>query len=442
MRAHKVRFEGLPLVLLGSGFLSVLVAAEPNAELYPRRASEIKATLEILAPERSSPLNVPNAYIQRLKQFRYICGVPYEDLQWDAQQADLAQHAALICSKLGHLTHSPGHPPGMSDSEYDLCKKGAGQSNLFMGITQPVACVDGWMNDSDPSNIGRVGHRRWCLNPAMQKSGFGTEGKFAAMYAFDTSRKQVPDWDFVAYPARGYMPVEFFGERHAWSVSLNMAKFVTPGRSKPEVALKAANDKLAPEGEPLKLDFFVVESGGFGSGPAIIFRPKTLTLKHDARYIVEITGLKAKKGDDAPLRYLVHFVSLPEVAVGPEARGLYTTYLQQRLTAAQALPNRVDQLDAVTGLTEDKFLPLCDPALATAVRACLAELLKDPALRREQEAAQRYKLIVAFEEKYRRDKNKLAEAAAGYRDLAQAYKETRAGQRAADDFKRLLEAVR
>jgi hypothetical protein len=295
-------------------FLTAL-AAEPDPELYPRPASEIKLALAKLAPDRAA--DVPKTYIQRLKQYRYLCGVPYEDLQWDAEMADLAQHAALLCSKLGHLTHTPRHPPGMSDPEYELGKKGAGQSNLFMGVTEPVACVDGWMSDSDPSNVSRVGHRRWCLNPTMLKTGFGAEGQFSAMYVFDQSRKDVPDWDFVAYPARGYMPIEFFGEHSAWSVSLNMDKFEKSGRNRPEVTIKAANDKLAPEGEPLKLDFCIVELGGFGSGPAVIFRPKALVLKHDARYIVEIKGLKRKTGEATPLRYLVHFVSLPSIADGP-----------------------------------------------------------------------------------------------------------------------------
>jgi hypothetical protein len=238
------------------------------------------------------------------------------------------------------------------------------------------------------------------------------------------------------------MPIEFFGTRHAWSVSLNMARFAAPTKDRVKVTLKAAGEKLAPEGEPLKLDYFNVENGGFGSGPAIIFRPEAVVLKPDARYVVEISGLKPKKGDATSIRYLVHFVNIRSIPDGPEARGLYTACLQQRLAAAQALANRVDQFEALTRLSEDKFLPLSEPSVATAVRAGLTELLKDPVVRREQEAAQRYKLIVAFEEKYRRDRNKLAEAAAGYRDLAQAYKETRAGQRAADDLKRLQEAVR
>ena len=62
----------------------------------------------------------------------------------------------------------------------------------------------------------------------QQGLSFAQEGGFAAMHAHDSSRRPVPDWDFVAYPARGYMPVELFSSRRAWSVSLNTGKYAVP----------------------------------------------------------------------------------------------------------------------------------------------------------------------------------------------------------------------
>jgi len=422
-------------------------ANEPDPALYPRTAAEIKAMLQVLAPDRNGGAHVQNAYIERLKQYRYICGVPYEDIQWDDKLAVLAQKAALVCAKLNKLTHSPERPADMSDEDYALAKKGAGQSNLFQGRTHPVSCVDGWMDDSDNKNIDRVGHRRWCLNPVMLRTAFGAEGGFAAMYAFDHSRKSVPDWEFVAYPARGYMPVEFFGKRYAWSVSLNMGKYAPPKKDGVQVSIKPANEKCEPSGDALKLDYFNVENGGFGGGAAIIFRPEALSLADDARYLVEITGLKSKSkskgktGQPAAIRYLVHFVNLQKVPDGPESSVIYTAYLQNRLKAARGLSNKVEQLEALDGVAEDEFLGLADPTVATAIRASLAELLKDPALRKEQEAAQQYRTIADFERKAGKKKDKLVQAALGYRDLAEAFKGTRAGQRAAEDFERLKKAT-
>jgi len=410
---------------------------EADPSLYPRNAAEIKAMLNVLAPDRGASFSVQNAYIERLKQYRYLCGVPYEDIQWDSQLAVLAQKAAQVCAKLNKLTHNPEKPAGMSDEDYELGKKGAGRSNLYQGIVQPAACVDGWMDDSDPKNIDRVGHRRWCLNPGMLKTAFGAEGGFAAMLAHDRSRQPVPDWDFVAYPARGYMPAEFFGSRRAWSLSLNTGKYAVPKKEGVQVSIWPADEKHEPCGDALKLDYLNVENGGFGSGPAIIFRPAVLSLAPDACYLVEIAGLKSKGGKPAAIRYLVHFIVLQKIPYGPESGVVYTAYLQNRLKAAQGLGDKLDQLEALSGLMEDKSLDLADPAVATALRSSLAELLKDPAMRREQEAAQQYRMVADFEHKAGKKKDKLVQAALGYRDLAEEYKGTRAGQKAAEDFERL-----
>jgi hypothetical protein len=84
---------------------------------------------------------------------------------------------------------------------------------------------------------------------------------------------------------------------------------------------------------------------------------------------------------------------------------------------------------------------LADPAISTTLRASLAELLKDPAIKKEQEAAQQYKQVADFESKAGKKKDKLVQAAVGYRNLAEAFKGTRAGTKAAEDFERLRKAA-
>jgi hypothetical protein len=250
-------------LLLAAAAPAAAAPGDPDPALYPRKLTEIKAMLDVLAPDGPGPRDLQHVYLQ------------------------------------------------------------------LAGLTQPVECVDGWMNDSDPSNIAVVGHRRWCLNPRMLKSAFGADGNYAAMHAHDGSRKQVPDWDIVAYPARGWMPAELFGPRHAWSVSLNPDQYAPPAKAEVKAEIRPAGEKGTPDGAPLRLDYFNVDNGGFGTGAAVIFRPEGTSFKTNQRYAVEITGLKTK----------------------------------------------------------------------------------------------------------------LTQAALGYRDLAQAYKETRAGQRAAEDFKRLQAAL-
>lgn len=427
-------------LLLTASMLSSLRGAEDDRSIYPRSQGELKAVLQMLSPRRNGGSTVQTEYIQRLKQYRFIVGVPYENLQWDATQADLCQHATKILAMIGKLTHNPEKPAGMSDEEYVLCKKGCGQSNLFQGVTKPQACVDGWMDDSGKGQVGALGHRRWCINPPMGKSAFAAGGNFAAMYAFDGSNKKVPDWDYVAYPARGYMPVELFGARYGWSVSPNMSKYAKPEKDSVKVEVHLADAKLAATGDPLKLDTSFVDEGGYGSGTCIIFRPESFQLKADAIYIVDITGLKTKSHKDAPLHYVVHFVSLSRIPDGPEVAAAYTKMFQQRLGDAAAISDKLDQLEAVTELNEDENLKLADASIRGAVANALEAMLKAPALRREQEAFVKYRVLTDMEKsaaKAKDARDAKLQLAGAYRSFADAYKGTRWGEKAAGEYEKL-----
>jgi hypothetical protein len=437
----------LPSVIPCTAVLALLLAALPTADLSAadqpappdhtsaRSPGEVKAMLQLLAPGRSA--SQQDLYLARMRQYRYLCGVPFETLAFNARQGELALAAAGICARLDKLTHAPERPPGMTDAEYQLGKDGAGQSNLFMGRTDPSGCVDGWMDDSDPSNIDRVGHRRWILNPAMGTTAFGAEGKYAAMYAFDGSLKSVPEWDVVTYPTRGPMPVQFFGARHAWSISFNTRKYAIPPQSELAVSIRALNAKAEPQGDALTLDYVHLDTAGFGSGAAMIFRPKDLPLGQAGSYAVTLTGVKDKSGAAVTISYHVNFINLPQVAEGAEGAAVYTRYFQKRLDTIQAMPDRVDQVEAYNDLIAEDSLSLADPALRKTAVKSLTEMVKDPALKREQLALQKYRSLLAFEQQAGTAKDKLVAAATGYRDLAKAYKETRAGTRAADDFTRL-----
>ncbi len=418
--------------------LLALQAQETAPKTAARTPGEIKAMVQLLAPRKGASMQ--EVYLARVRQYRYLCGVPFESLAFDPKQGELAHAGASICARLNKLTHNPERPAGMSDAEYQLGKDGAGQCNLFAGLVEPAACVDGWMDDSDPSNIDRVGHRRWILNPSMGKSAFGTVGNYAAMYAFDGSNKKVPDWDLVTYPARGVMPVQFFGARHAWSISPNPKKYVIPAQSELKVTIHAADAKQAPLGEPLKLDYFHLDTGGFGSGPAVIFRPQAFAPGTEGAYVVTLTGLKSG-GEAAQIRYVVNFTSLQRIPDGPEGAATYSRYYQNRFETIQALPEKLDQVEALGDFLEADFLRQADPKIRTGAQKALAELIKEPELKREHDAAQRHKLLLGMEQKAGKSKNQLVPVVLAYRDMARVYKETRAGARAAADFERLKEQL-
>ena len=253
------------------------------------------------------------AALRVLMNFRCLCGVPYKDLKLDWTYIAHCEAASYLLSKVGKLDHTPANP-GLPDAEYRFGFEGTSKSNLST-VDSPIEAVRGFMDDSDPSNIDRVGHRRWCLNPAMLKTGFGSGWGYTAMWSMDGSRTQIPDYDFVAFPPRGLVPAASFKSHYAWSVSLNPKKYQTPEATAVKVQILPAKLSLKPPGlekapVPLPIGYFHVDTGGFGIPNCIIFRPAGFKVLPGTAYWVEITGLKTAQGKEAKLGYIVMFVSL------------------------------------------------------------------------------------------------------------------------------------
>ena len=274
---------------------------------YSRGLNDIKKKLgDILGNASGDEMTVA---LQRLKAYRYLAEVPYENVELDAELSKSSAAAAAICEKLGKLDHNPPNP-GLPEAEYKYAHAACKNSNLAAGIGPMPKCVDIWMFDSDQSNISVLGHRRWALNPTMQKTGFGKSGKFAAMWAFDRTQKSVPDFDYVCYPPRGLAPVEFFGGAWGWNVSLNPKKFAAL-KDSVKVQLTPMDAQLNKAGEPLKLNFSKNSNLGAGLPYCVIFRPDASAVAPGKRYLVEIDGLLRADGKTAAsISYLTEFVSL------------------------------------------------------------------------------------------------------------------------------------
>jgi hypothetical protein len=253
------------------------------------------------------------AGLRALAAYRFLCDVPYDDLVIDRDYAAHALAGVKLLAKVGMLTHAPDNP-GLPDDEYQFALKGTSSSNICTSNDLPLA-IDMFMGDSDATNVDLLGHRRWCLNPAMLKTGFGADKSgYSCMWSMDSSRKNVPDFDFVAYPPRGLMPTRYFKNGDAWSVSLNPKRF-----QKPEPSVKATvtpvrfdpvKATIRRGATPLETEFVKISYENFGTGPCIIFRPKEVKLEDGSAFLVTLRGLKQTNGQNAPLEYFVGFFDL------------------------------------------------------------------------------------------------------------------------------------
>lgn len=173
-----------------------------TGRLYPKSKEEIRAAIrEIKGSE--TPESISKAVheaTQQLNIYRYLCGIPHE-VEADAEMSAKAEDAAKACEKHGGLSHDIGHST-------DKCNL-AGGSGMVNSVAQ-------YINDHGENNRERRGHRAWCLNPPMDKVGFGEAGGgYSAMWCMESGGKSIRgSW---AYPGKGLFPLEYL-HGDAWSL--------------------------------------------------------------------------------------------------------------------------------------------------------------------------------------------------------------------------------
>ncbi len=219
-------------------------------------------------------------------------------------------------------------------------------SNIARGFPSIESAIHhGYIRDDDLFNLRAVGHRRWILNPRFDRTGFGyADGvHYADQRVIGNSTMQVhnaegPDieYDYIAWPAPGYFPREFFDSDDPWSVTLNPGRYLEPEFGSVSVRLSRLHDRrswtLDARDAEVSLDreFFTVNLERYGVPNAIIFRPAPgeigvrdrVNLMGDLEiepgtYRVEISGLKRRNGAQETIKYEVTFFDLE-----PGLRGL------------------------------------------------------------------------------------------------------------------------
>lgn len=302
------------------------IAAIFAAETEPAKNELMDRQPDLEAPyEDAGQISASHraAALTRLNDLRRLAGLPA--VEADLNYGELAQAGAYADALYGQLSHFPAQAQGLGDTLYALGAEGTSRSNIAWASWESdlLHSVDLWANDTDASNIERLGHRRWVLNPTMGKTGFGycykpVNGTYTAMYAFDRSGEDC-DYEFIGWPASGYFPAgeDFFESTSAWSVTLNLDKYLKPGADEVKVTLRRESDGTTWEfsgsgWEPSESgEYFNVELSGYGVENAIIFRPTGIE-EYDGRYTVTVSGVRDKSGAPADFSYSVEFFDLQD----------------------------------------------------------------------------------------------------------------------------------
>lgn len=276
---------------------------------------------------------------------RYLAGLPAVELSEEKNTA--AQYGAVVMAANNELAHFPTQPEDMDDAFYQAGYAATSTSNLSMRGTSSAgnlqldvlqSAIAGQMSDSGSNNLSTLGHRRWLLSPRLLYTGFGCadaefDGTFYRTYVdvpvFDRSGSAV-DYDFVAWPASGYMPVQEFAIGDPWSVSLNPTKYATPALEDLTVTLTRVVDgkscvftsDTCPETPAEDGSYFTIDTRGYGEGAAIIFRPASdhfgSTQYGLGAYTVTVTGLQDRSGNAETLSYRVVFFDIEIGSAGQD----------------------------------------------------------------------------------------------------------------------------
>jgi hypothetical protein len=254
---------------------------------------------------------------------RYLAGLP-NDLVLDTDLDDQAQYGVVVDAALNELTHFPERPKDMDEDFYQIGYQSTTSSNLYevIGGTETLAQqVLGYMDDSDPSNIAHVGHRRWILNPPLRKTGFGQAendagNMFGAMQVFDTSDTRSMAYRAITWPTTGYFPLEIDGQSlfnasEAWSVSLNPDEYRLPLQGVWVTLTRESDHRVWTfSSKTPQYGYFNVDDEWIGIPDCIIFRPTNIEYHPGDVFDVHIDGLTTATGQASSLDYQVRFINL------------------------------------------------------------------------------------------------------------------------------------
>jgi uncharacterized protein YkwD len=344
-----------------------VVSQAAAAQTPQRSAAEINArwlqlqpvyegTPYVVAPTLSAPFaagSLQSGLLQdglnSINYARFLAGLP-DDVALDATYTDRAQHGAVLLA-VGSFAHSQPKPSTMATDFYMIANAATSSSNIGWGYSSlwdfNVSCL----GDEDSGNIDRVGHRRWILNPPLQKTGMGMASSRTDTYVFDWSRSAAVDYDSVKWPSAGYFPVEMFGTDVPWSVTLNPSLYSwSPGTAGHTVTLRRVRDgrtwTFNSADTNKSGEYFNFETNGYGVANCFIFRPDPTSvggyLVGDAFDVTISGGITNKAGGTpATVSYRTQFVSQTASAAPPAPKSAAACYLTRPKAPSKARRNRL-----------------------------------------------------------------------------------------------------
>ena len=212
--------------------------------------------------------------LRRVNFFRALDSLT--PVTFGAEENVLAQKAAALMKANGELNHNP---PKTWKCYSNEAATGASNSNLGESYEgDPSVYIRNFIRDDGAYN-GSVGHRRWILNSAAGKFGFGSTGDYAALWVISKQEAKQKTPFSITWPCKGYVPASLVFER--WSCAIPDADF-----SNTNVQMTKVNtaQRVSVSLEPLKY--------GYGDNTIVWIPAKTDVLSsEDVTYHVKLFNI-------------------------------------------------------------------------------------------------------------------------------------------------------
>lgn len=246
--------------------------------------------------------------LNTIKLIRFIAGIS-DNIYLSDEYIEKAHAAAFVNHANGTLSHYPSMPSGINETYAKLGIQASQDCNLAKynhpNVSMKYAILDGWMDDSDSTNIQNLGHRRWILSPKLGMVGFGavTDDKatYSAMYVTDRSSVH-QDNKAICWPAEN-MPTSLFNANQPWCISLGSQ--VNIDEVKVRLIRFSDNRNWYFSKESSDGDFYI-SNLDYGQKGCVIFRPAGINKYDDGEtFYVMVSGI----GEDT-ISYTVDFFDL------------------------------------------------------------------------------------------------------------------------------------
>ncbi len=128
-----------------------------------------------------------NSGLNAINTLRFIAGL--KELELDDEYGKKAQNAVFANAVNGTITNNVASLKEMSEGFNEKALEGAKNSNLAKGLKTLPQAIIRLNRDSVTQDLKKesMNHRKWILNPAAKKTGFGIADNIYAQYCRDTS---------------------------------------------------------------------------------------------------------------------------------------------------------------------------------------------------------------------------------------------------------------